>query len=934
MIQVEKKYKSLPFWSWNDELDKDKLIKQVEWMNENGIGGFFMHARGGLKTPYLGEKWHECIDACAKRAKELGMEAYAYDENGWPSGFVGGKLIEDIENRDKYLTHKIGAYDGNALVSYDISGDKLIRVNSYCDNCLNVYEHYSASTADILNPEVVDKFLELTHKEYRKRDKYDLKGFFTDEPQYYRWDTPYTKVLPEYFKKTYNEDILDRIGLLFVEKEGYRDFRYKYWKSMQELMLESFGKKIYDWCDENGYKLTGHYIEEGCLDGQMLCCAGIMPFYEYEHIPGIDYLGAWISEGFAERQVVSVSAQLGKKQILTETFAGCGWNITPRKLKKIAECQYVHGVNLMCQHLLPFEEHGQRKRDYPAHFSSANPWIKKGFLQFNDYFSYLGKLIAESKEYVNIGVFHPIRSAYFDYKRYDERNRSGIAPLQYSIESLVKELGKKGLAYHFLDETIMSKYGKVENKTLVVGNCKYDYIIFPEIYTMDKSSERLISQYVKAGGKVLFTGGKPSYLEGEKFDYSYLEANTSWDEIINAQPVKIGENEGVRLSYRRDEDGKDFIYAVNLGKKASLDIKLEGALSFDSYDIINDKWDNIPTCVDFEDGQARLLYPSSKIATKKKELCEIRLDGEFVCEPTENYLTLDTLKYSLDGVSYSDKRYHLCAFDELLKIKHKGKLYLKYEFEARELPARCEILFENEELYSVLVNGKEATKCENFKDEIAQSCYNIADKLKIGTNEIVVVIDYYQGENVYYALFGENVTEGLKNCLAYDTEIEPVYLRGDFGVYGIFEDGKRENVTLGSDFYLGKQKKIVTDLIKDGFPFLAGDITLSKTINVENTSAKLVIDNPFLLVDVTVNNVYAGRMMLENSIDLSRVLKKGENEIKLTAVVGNRNLLGPFHCIDEEPGFVGPDTYERFGTWENGKSRYYSEKYAFVKGIL
>ena len=75
-------------------------------------------------------------------------------------------------------------------------------------------------------------------------------------------------------------------------------------------------------------------------------------------------------------------------------------------------------------------------------------------------------------------------------------------------------------------------------------------------------------------------------------------------------------------------------------------------------------------------------------------------------------------------------------------------------------------------------------------------------------------------------------------------------------------------------------------------------------------------------------------MMLENSIDLSRVLKKGENEIKLTAVVGNRNLLGPFHCIDEEPGFVGPDTYERFGTWENGKSRYYSEKYAFVKGIL
>ena len=243
-----------------------------------------MHARGGLKTEYLGEKWFECIDACAKRAEELGMEAYAYDENGWPSGFVGGKLLEDIENHDRYLTYKIGAYDENALVSYDMSGDALKRINAPCENCLNVYQHYATSTADILNPEVVDKFLTMTHEEYRKRDTYNLKGFFTDEPQYYRWGSPYTKVLAPYFEKTYGEDLLDGLGLLFVKKEGYRAFRYKFWKSMQALMLENFAKKTYDWCDKHGYKLTGHYVDEGSLTGQMWCCGGIMPFYEYEHI--------------------------------------------------------------------------------------------------------------------------------------------------------------------------------------------------------------------------------------------------------------------------------------------------------------------------------------------------------------------------------------------------------------------------------------------------------------------------------------------------------------------------------------------------------------------------------------------------------------------------------------------------------------------------
>ena len=106
----------MPFWSWNDELNEEELTKQIEWMKSQGVGGFFMHARGGLKTEYLGEKWFSCIKACAKRAKELGMNAYCYDENGWPSGFVGGKLLDDIQNHDKYIEYKFGAFDKAAEV--------------------------------------------------------------------------------------------------------------------------------------------------------------------------------------------------------------------------------------------------------------------------------------------------------------------------------------------------------------------------------------------------------------------------------------------------------------------------------------------------------------------------------------------------------------------------------------------------------------------------------------------------------------------------------------------------------------------------------------------------------------------------------------------------------------------------------------------------
>ena len=75
-------YQSVPFWSWNDHLDKDILTDQIRWMKEQGIGGFFMHARGGLRTEYMSEDWMQCVDACAEEAKKQGMQAWIYDENG------------------------------------------------------------------------------------------------------------------------------------------------------------------------------------------------------------------------------------------------------------------------------------------------------------------------------------------------------------------------------------------------------------------------------------------------------------------------------------------------------------------------------------------------------------------------------------------------------------------------------------------------------------------------------------------------------------------------------------------------------------------------------------------------------------------------------------------------------------------------------------
>lgn len=933
------KYRPLPFWSWNDKLEIEELKSQINWMKEQGFGGYFMHARGGLITEYLGKDWFECIKACCDEGEKLGMQSWAYDENGWPSGFVGGKLLDDEYNRDRYLTYTIGEYDAKALVSYNIDGEKLIRVNQGGEGqFLNIYENIATSTADILNPKVVQKFIDATHEQYKKQLGEDfnkkLKGFFTDEPQYYRWGHPYTQVLPEYFLNKYNEDILDNLGLMFIEKQGYRAFRYKYWLAMQDLMLNGFAKMTYEWCDKNGIKLTGHYIEESSLAYQLCCCSGIMPFYEYEHIPGIDKLGRNTGAPLTAKQVSSVAKQLGKNQVLTETFAMCGWNVTPAELKTVAEMQYVNGVNLMCQHLVPYSEHGQRKRDYPAHFSHVSAWAKDDFKPFNDYFAKLGYMLGESEEVVNVGLFNPIRSMYFDYKREDFEK--GV---EYDVDNYFQEkcweLSKANLPYHLLDETIMEKFAHVENGKLHVGKCSYEYVIFPKTYTMGNNSYKLISEFINQGGKVLFTDAIPEYLEGEKFDYNFA-SNCTLEDIINAQEYKIDNRQTEVFSTLRELDGKKFIYATNLNKEKDYVVEFTGNFKgFDCYNLETDEIKPVSNKLYFEKGQSYVLYLNDDEQPFEDKKDTFNLVGPFeIASITDNYLTIDKVRYSKDGVNYSEKLSCLGVHDLMLQTRFNGELYLKYEFEIKDIPAKIDLLMEDLNNISVSVNGNEVefTGVSDFEKQLYRA--NIAKFVKIGNNEIVSKIHYFQEEGVYYALYGENVTESLKNCLVYNTTVEACYLQGDFGVYA--SDGmklaKNPWCWLGENFYISKRKTVTCgEIVQDGYPFFAGKIVLKTKFNKPNKPV-LELAGRHHVSKVKINGIEVPKSYFSYNADISNYIVDGENQAEITLILANRNLLGPHHHRDvEEPSGVSPATFELTNTWTDGKSYMERDNYSFVK---
>lgn len=89
-IKIDNEHRSAMFWAWNGNLDESELIRQIEGFKSHGSGGFFMHSREGLETEYLGEEWLRLTKICSQKANELGMRAYLYDEDKWPSGMAGG----------------------------------------------------------------------------------------------------------------------------------------------------------------------------------------------------------------------------------------------------------------------------------------------------------------------------------------------------------------------------------------------------------------------------------------------------------------------------------------------------------------------------------------------------------------------------------------------------------------------------------------------------------------------------------------------------------------------------------------------------------------------------------------------------------------------------------------------------------------------------
>ena len=549
-------HRSLPFWAWNDALCGKELVRQIHTMKEQGIGGFFMHSREGLETEYLSQEWFDLIKTCVDAAKEAGMEAWLYDEDRWPSGTAGGRVIQEggDDSRCKGLTMEVSkAFPQDeilAIYKASVDGHNL-------DYFQRIYKHEpltenevyllcrievseasewfnNESPPDNLNPQSVKRFIELTHEAYKAKIGEEfgktVKGLFTDEPGLHDSHTafnpnrgwiPWTYIFVDYFKQKRGYDLLDHIPYIFFNSAGSTQARHDYWRTVTELYVESYSKQTSEWCEENNIAFTGHFLQENRIGLSARVGGAVMPHFVHQHVPGIDLLCEQANEYLTVRQCTSVANQYNRPWVLTETYGCTGWGFTFEGQKWLGDWQYVQGVTRRCQHLALYSIKGCRKRDYPPVFNYNTSWWNHNHV-VEDYFARLSAVLSKGTPVRDILIMHPATTAwamlgtspYGTPRRRDERDIPAIDAYGYELNRLLKYLMEMHYDFDLGDELIMEQEASIEAGLFKVKERSYKTIVVPVIRTMLRSTYQLLLEFLDCGGQVIVLKPFATMLEG------------------------------------------------------------------------------------------------------------------------------------------------------------------------------------------------------------------------------------------------------------------------------------------------------------------------------------------------------------------------------------------------------------------------------------
>jgi len=972
-------YRPTTFWSWNDRLDVEEVRRQIREMARGGLGGHFMHARRGLRTDYLGPEWMEAVRAAIDEGAHTGVTPWLYDEDAWPSGSCAGRVYTGRDAfRQKYLVVEEILSDSwepsESTVAVFIA--KKAGKGTYAafrragqprmvcgktpaeDEAFLHFVCRTGESVDVFSRDATQEFLKQTYERYQATVGGEfgraIPGVFTDEPQYagagHR--VPWSPHLVRYFQRSCDYDLLDHLPELFYPVGEYRKTRFDFFETVTRLFLLAWTMPIYQWCDRHRLRLTGHVMGEDTMLEQVQWVGAAMPHYEYMHVPGVDLLGRRPGSPVPVKQAASVAAQFGRERVLGESFGGSGWSLTLDDMRFLGEWQFALGVNLLCTHLAALSLRGLRKRDYPPSLHYHQPWWPYYHL-WNEYMAALAAVLTAGKQQVGVLVIHPIASAWAEYSPLDH---GPVEALDRALASLVSFLLGVHVDFHFGDELVLERQASVAKGHVKVGPCRYHTVIVPDATNLRRSTLALLKRLRRSGGTIIFTGRVPELVDGE--------ASKAPADLAKGCIRVSAESRRGRAALRRalkpdlqvvNSSGKDATSVLAQWRRVDED-HVFFFLNTDAKRPVRGRLrlpvSGTPLVLDPATGeywptkaQARKtgMTVSHTFPPRGSLLLVVRPKGApeaLVGRPPKrpgrrhvlrgrwrirrldpNVLVLDTARWRTDDQEYSEPMNVLDIQEELMRRDRQQPVTLRFEFQCDVSDVsgrRFGLVLEEPEAHEMWYDGMRTPlgKAGPYWDG-AFHRVDVTRYVRPGRNVIELRRPWLMDPRRREVLMGRAGGWEVRT-VAPDTELEAIYLVGDFAVE--FPDGTRQG-RLGSRWMRGRPRLVDepdrltgTDLIRAGYPFFTGRLVLEREVTLKHTPREgAVLEVPSftaMTATVVVNGHEAGTVwQCPGEVSVDGLLEKGRNHVAVILTTGLRNLLGPHHHEEGELEWVPPQAF-------------------------
>ncbi|MGD9498337.1 MAG: glycosyl hydrolase, partial [Armatimonadota bacterium] len=564
-------FRFAPFWFINHELTEEETRWQVREMNSQGVGGFIYHPRHGLLTEYLSEAFLDNCAAAIDEARKLGMKAYLYDENNWPSGPADGKVFEghpQFRMSGARVTDRFDLdwrADGRRQLNI---GDELIaavavpleagRPAGFPQSAINLAEAiqdgvltwtpsrndgpwrvyvisrrwhtgtFFGSYLDTLNPDAVRRFIELTHERYRERFETHfgatVDGIFTDEPtmSFNPPDcVPWTDRLPAQFEWRKHYGLLTALPALFDDlgPETTR-VRCDFWDVACDLYVDAFFRQIYQWCDAVRLNLIGHVNREGEMVYHAREQGDWFRGARWMHWGGCDYLrentwplGDELYNVLAAGKFASSGAHLlGKRIVGCECFGlASQWAIDLRNLKWMSDFQFCLGINQLQPHAFYYSIQGFRKWECPPGEFYQSPFWPY-YSRLADYVGRLCAVFRDGQHIADVAHFYPIRSFWAEM---DPEDNDTVEELRRSFNRCGRLLLQVNADFDYVSEEMLQRAeftgGEIGVKYPDSEQIaeRFRVLVMPACTTIARATAEALKRFVDAGGRIIALGALP-----------------------------------------------------------------------------------------------------------------------------------------------------------------------------------------------------------------------------------------------------------------------------------------------------------------------------------------------------------------------------------------------------------------------------------------